>query len=259
MTFASYVAIGDSFTEGMGDDQPGDKLRGWADLVALGLSLHRGEPIGYANLAIRGRKLEPIIAEQLEPALAMAPELMSLNGGGNDILRPRVSLSMIVDRLDEAVQAGVDRGVHVLLLSGANPAGNLPLGDVMNRRGDALVAEMLTRYPRPGTTMVDNWSDPVLRAPRYWSVDKMHLSALGHIHVAGNVLTGLGVPVPPQWRIAETAALPAEPRGANDMRYYREFVLPWIGRRLTGRSSGDHRTARIPALAPALVRAPFTD
>lgn len=259
MSFHRYVAMGDSFTEGMGDDLPADRLRGWADLVALGLSEHRGSPIEYANLAIRGRKLEPIISEQLQPALAMAPDLLSINGGGNDILRPRVSLSMIVDRLDEVVNTAIAQGIHVLLLSGANPAANLPMGTLMNRRGDALVAEMVSRYPRAGSTLVDNWSDPVLRAPRYWSVDKMHLSTLGHVHVAGNVLTGLGVPVPPEWRIAETAALPAGSRSVNDLAYYREFVLPWIGRRLIGRSSGDHRSARIPALTPVDVPSPLVD
>ena len=32
--------------------------------------------------------------------------------------------------------------------------------------------------------------------------------------------------------------------------YYRRFVLPWIGRRLTGRSSGDGRAAKIAELTP---------
>src|SRR3546814_8228199 len=68
----------------------------WADLVALGLALaareHDGQaapsgaaPFGYANLAIRGRLLGPIIDEQLDAAIALRPDLLSLNGGGNDI------------------------------------------------------------------------------------------------------------------------------------------------------------------------------
>jgi hypothetical protein len=32
------VAIGDSFTEGVGDDLPDGQVRGWAYLVALGLA-----------------------------------------------------------------------------------------------------------------------------------------------------------------------------------------------------------------------------
>ena len=51
--FSSYVAIGDSFTEGVGDELPDGRVRGWADQVALGLALASPEPVTYANLAIR--------------------------------------------------------------------------------------------------------------------------------------------------------------------------------------------------------------
>ena len=38
--FHSYAAIGDSFTEGVGDELPDGTVRGWADFVALGLAEH---------------------------------------------------------------------------------------------------------------------------------------------------------------------------------------------------------------------------
>ena len=63
--YASYVAIGDSFTEGVGDDLPDGRLRGWADLVAVGLAAAANQPVRYANLAIRGRKLAPIVGKYL--------------------------------------------------------------------------------------------------------------------------------------------------------------------------------------------------
>ena len=88
--FHSYAAIGDSFTEGVGDELPDGTVRGWADFVALGLAAAAREPVRYANLAIRGRKLGPIVDEQLEAAIALRPEVISFNGGGNDMLRPRM-------------------------------------------------------------------------------------------------------------------------------------------------------------------------
>ena len=97
--FGSYAAIGDSFTEGMGDERPDGAPRGWADLVAAALAHAAGEPIGYANLAIRGRLLAPILDDQLPAAMALRPQLLSINGGGNDILRPRVSIGAVADRL----------------------------------------------------------------------------------------------------------------------------------------------------------------
>jgi lysophospholipase L1-like esterase len=66
-----YVAIGDSFTEGVGDELPDGHVRGWADLVAQGWADAAGMPIEYANLAIRGKLVWQIVEEQLEPALAL--------------------------------------------------------------------------------------------------------------------------------------------------------------------------------------------
>ena len=68
-----YVAIGDSFTEGVGDEYPDGTPRGWADRLAEQIAALRSEPVYYANLAIRGRCLEPIVTEQLEAALALEP------------------------------------------------------------------------------------------------------------------------------------------------------------------------------------------
>lgn len=248
--FRSYVAIGDSFTEGVGDERGDGTVRGWADLVALGLALAGGQPVDYANLAIRGRKLRPLLNEQLGPALALRPQLISINGGGNDILRPRVSAPSIAGLLLEAAETAAAAGSHVLLLSGANPSRNMPLGSVFSRRGNELNRAVREGVSGEDVTFVDNWTDEPLADIRYWSADKLHLNALGHARVAGNVLAGLGLPVPDEWGLAEVEAAPAGERGRGTFEYYRRFVLPWIGRRLTGRSSGDGRFAKISQLTP---------
>ncbi len=49
----TFVAIGDSFTEGLNDPDPGGGFRGWADRVAGALSAQR-PGFRYANLAVRG-------------------------------------------------------------------------------------------------------------------------------------------------------------------------------------------------------------
>ena len=140
--YTSYVAIGDSFTEGVGDVLPDGRVRGWADLVAVGLGAAADEPVRYANLAIRGRKLGPIVGEQLDAAIAMSPQLLSINGGGNDIMRPRVSIDDIAEKTARAVGKAADAGIHVLLLSGANPSDNLPGGRAVQRRGDELAVRV---------------------------------------------------------------------------------------------------------------------
>lgn len=248
--FTSYVAIGDSFTEGLGDELPDGTVRGWADLVALGLaasarSQGAAEPVTYANLAIRGRLLAPIVAEQLDAAIALRPALMSINGGGNDIMRPRVSIASIADQLAEAVQRAVERNIHVVLASGANPTRHLPLGAAIERRGDQLADAVRSRVRTDDVTYVDNWADRELADIRYWSRDKLHLNARGHRRVAANVLAALGMPVP-EAADEEHPVIPAQ----RTAEYWRQYVLPWIGRRVTGRSSGDGREPKIATLQP---------
>ncbi|MER2137399.1 MAG: SGNH/GDSL hydrolase family protein, partial [Arthrobacter sp.] len=56
--FNRYVALGDSFTEGIGDPSPESPggHRGWADRLAEELAAGHDD-FAYANLAIRGRLL----------------------------------------------------------------------------------------------------------------------------------------------------------------------------------------------------------
>ena len=238
-----YVAIGDSFTEGLGDTLPDGTQRGWADLLAAGLARGEKQTIQYANLAIRGRLLEPIVADQLEAALALdpLPTLLSLNGGGNDMMRPGGDMSRLVGLTERALRRCADAGVRVLLLSGADPSDRLPFGAMMRRRGEELTESIRPFADRFDLTFVDVFHDREIRRAGYWSADRLHLNEAGHRRVAGLVLTALG-------HTTEAHVIdpgPEEPRRVlSEARYYREHVLPWISRRLRGQSSGDARTGK---------------
>ena len=241
MLFGSYAAIGDSFSEGVGDERADGTARGWADLVAQGLAAASPTPVTYANLAIRGRLLGPIVRTQLEPALALSPELLSINGGGNDVMRPRVSIEGVADDIAAAVSRAIAAGTHVLFVSGGNPTRHLPMGAGIERRGNLLAAAVEHRFAGLDVTHVNNWVDTELASAQYWARDKLHLNALGHARVAGNVLAALELPAVDAPELA-----PFERPGTA--AYWREYVLPWIGRRLTGRSSGDNREPKYPTL-----------
>ncbi len=239
-----YVAIGDSFTEGVGDELPDGRVRGWADLVAQGWAEASGEPVDYANLAIRGKLVWPIVEEQLEPALALKPTHLSFNGGGNDMLRPRTSLSHVVDAFSHVLRRCDEEGVQLILLSGANPSGQLPMSRVIQRRGDLLSAGVVARVAdRHDLVRALNWPDRELSSPGYWSEDRLHMNARGHHRVAARVLTALGFEPPTAWW-----SLPSIPDAASlrAATYYREHVGPWVKRRLTGTSSGDDREPKHP-------------
>lgn len=251
--FRSYIAIGDSFTEGLGDPRPDGSLRGWADRVAAGLAHQHAEnkpqdeDFRYANLAIRGRKVMPVIEEQVDPAIRQQPDLISFNAGGNNILRPKFDPAETIDAIEDAVLKIRDSGIQVLVLAGPDPVNNLPLGETFSARGTAyteLCAQRLEGLE--GVTFVDNFHDRGFRDSTYWSEDGLHLATAGHLRIAANCLDALGVAYPKGW--GDPRSPKPDKKNYRSAKYLKTYVGPWVGRRLTGRSSGDGRSAKRPLL-----------
>ncbi|WP_084126920.1 SGNH/GDSL hydrolase family protein [Demequina sp. NBRC 110054] len=239
-----YVAIGDSYTEGVGDELEDGSVRGWADMVAAGLAVSTGEQVHYANLAIRGRLLEPIATEQCDAALSLdpAPDLMTVDGGGNDMLRPGWDMSRMMDLTRRMVDRAGDAGVRIVILTGAAPSLQMPRAELMLGRArdfTDLVIDYVADLPH--ASVIDNLTDQEMRRPGYWAPDRLHLNALGHSRVAARVLTHLGHETPlPSLDVPDPSGMSL----VGELRYARQYVLPWIGRRLTGRSSGDGRVPK---------------
>jgi len=255
VTFSKYVALGDSFTEGVGDPDPArpNGLRGWADRFAEALAAHaaaEGRDFGYANLAIRGRKLPAIIDEQLETALALGPDLVSIHGGGNDVLRPKVDIDTLAAAYDDAVGRLAASGAHVVMFTIADPGLNSVLRVIRGRTAifNEWVREIAERH---GATVVDMWR------MRGWSVaevmdeDRLHLNARGHQMIAIAALDALGVrhDLQPLAAAPVPVLTPREQRAAT-VAWARTHLAPWVQRRLTGRSSGDGVTPKRPTLQP---------
>lgn len=240
-----YAAIGDSFTEGMGDERADGAIVGWADRLATALAQHRQTPVFHANFAIRGRLLEPIVHGQLDMALALQPRptLITLNGGGNDMLRPGHDKQRLVRLTAEAIVRCQQAGVRLVLLSGADPTEHLPFGRFVRGRGEELSRALAALAREHGITFVDCFNDAEIRKRHYWCDDRMHLNGVGHARVASLVLHALaGTPV------AEPAAPmpPSESSFARGMHYWKTYGIPWFLRRLRGRSSGDGRVEKFP-------------
>jgi lysophospholipase L1-like esterase len=252
----SYVAIGDSFSEGLWDISPNDpdQCRGWADMLAMTLSARRvaaGEtPLRYANLAIRGRLLRPIIDEQLQPALDMQPDLISIIGGGNDILRPNTDVDRIAAHLDHAVAKARATGADVLLATGTDFGGTGSLA--LTRSRVALYnAHIFSIAHRRGAYVLDMWGHRAIADSRFWADDRIHLTTQGHRRVADMGLVGLGLrPENPRFAepLEKAPDLPLRERSRESLDWAKVHVGPWIKRRLTGTSSGDSRVAKYPTL-----------
>ena len=210
-SYSRYVAIGDSWTEGVGDPdrtRP-NGLRGWADRVAEALAADR-EDFRYANLAIRGRTVKEILDEQLAPALDLKPDLLTLQGAGNDLLHVRVDIDALVGSIDAAVAKANDSGSRVVLFTHGTPAA----GPFRALRGRIAIFNELLRevVDTRDAVLVDNWRLREARDPRYWDADRIHLSPFGHHLAAWHVLNSLGI------RHDDEPVGPARSRGLNQTR-----------------------------------------
>jgi lysophospholipase L1-like esterase len=250
-----FVALGDSFTEGVGDPDPDrpNGVRGWADRVAEVLAAATPD-LGYANLAIRGRKLEAVLDEQLAPALALRPDLVTLYAGANDIMRPKVDLDRLMERYDAAVADLSATGARVVLFTAFDPGGSAIYRAVRGRF--ALYSELVRwSADRYGATLVDYWRMREYRDWGLWDADRMHMNAAGHQRMAVAVLDAIGVEhgLEPA-SIAAGRVLTAREQRRQNLAWTRGFFVPWVVRRVTGRSSGDGLAPRRPTLDRVVVQ-----
>jgi len=250
----TFVAIGDSFTEGLNDPDPGGGFRGWADRVAGALSAQR-PGFRYANLAIRGKLLGQVVAEQVPRAVELAPDLVSLAAGGNDILR-----GSDVDALAAEFEAAVAKlqaaGCRVLIFTGFDPR-MFPVIRLLRGRIAAYDMHLRGIADSCGCDLVDLWSMRALKDARAWSQDRLHLTTEGHRHVARRACQVLGISVPDDCLVPPSPAQPNRPRWLaarrQDALWAREYAAPWLRRRVGGTSSGDGVPPKRPDLLPVLA------
>lgn len=254
--WSRYVAVGDSFTEGLWDgvESEDGPVRGWADVLAGLLSDRRrtagAAPLRYANLAVRGRLLRPIVTDQVPRALEMRPDLVSLVGGGNDVLRPAVDVDRLARDLDEAVARIRATGADVLLGTGFDSAGS-PLVQATRSRVGVFNAHVWSIARRRGAHVLDLWGMRHLHDWRMWAPDRIHLTTEGHARVAQGALVALGLtPDDARWDepLAPLPPLPLAEQARMDARWLRLYAYPWATRRLRRTSSGATRVAKLPEL-----------
>jgi lysophospholipase L1-like esterase len=234
----SFVAVGDSFTEGMSDGLPDGSYRGWADLLAARLAA-RSPGFRYANLAVRGKLIGQIVGEQAGTAAAMRADLVTIVGGLNDVLRPKCDVDLVCARLEEAVGVLAPSCRRLVLMR--SPVRRGPVATRMLPRMVRLFDFVEELGERHGAVVVDLYGAEVLGDGRMWADDRLHLNAEGHLRVAEAVWQALGLPEESAWQEPLGPYVPPAwaARKAADVRFARQHLLPWIGRRLTGRSSGD--------------------
>ncbi|CAM5313489.1 SGNH/GDSL hydrolase family protein [Leifsonia shinshuensis] len=252
--WSRYVALGDSFTEGIGDPEPLSPggHRGWADRVAEVLS-SKTDDFAYANLAVRGKLIKQILDEQVDAAVALHPDLITISAGGNDVIRPGTDPDVIAALFDEAVGRLSADGATVVVFTGVD-VGFSPV--FRGIRGKVAIYNENVRAvaAKYDAIVADQWSLTEIQDVRMWAPDRLHLAPLGHHTVARMVLAALNVendlqPLEPEplpartWRQAR----------AEDLSWAREYLVPWVLRRIRHQSSGDHVLPKRPQAGPFVI------
>jgi lysophospholipase L1-like esterase len=247
-----YIALGDSFTEGLSDPDPArpGEFRGWADRLAEHLAAAAPDhDVEYANLAIRGRLLRQVVDEQVQVALDARPDLVSLVAGGNDLMRPGADPDVLAAGLEAAVLRFRDAGADVLLATGVDTR-NTPI--LRRVRGKVAIfnANIWSIANRTGAVVLDQWGADWVQDFRLWDTDRIHMTDEGHRRMALAAAAALGLPGADgdDWRTPLPPAAQRTLRMAigEEAAWVRGFVAPWIARRLRGRSSGDGRAPKRP-------------
>lgn len=220
--WSRYVAIGDSLTEGVGDPARGG-LRGWADRLAQGLRALDPE-LRYWNLARRSLTTREVFENQLEPALELEPDLVSVVVGMNDVMTRVFDRDSFEEELERMVETLASRGSTVLV--GTLPR-DLPLLRVMPRPTARALRDRLETVGDVVLGIAARHDAVCIDAPPEWrytmvecSIDGCHPNARGHAHIAELALIAL----------AERAGIDEPAPGDLDARWLPSSLrhLRWL-------------------------------
>jgi lysophospholipase L1-like esterase len=253
MQYTRFLVLGDSFSEGMSDEIINGKYRGWGDRVADVLA-QQTPGFKYANFAIRGKLVKQVLDDQLPLALPLieGPQtLVSFHAGANDALRPNFDRNVVRTAYVMAVTQLVQTGATVMLFTVLEKNGNGGKASAMWEERmssfNSIVREVADKF---NLLVMDASMDPESSNPNLLAFDRLHLNPTGHYRVAQAVLEKIGAPFDITWKnpIVAPKKKPWIMRKAITVLWFITFALPWIWRRIRGRSSGDGRSGKYTSL-----------
>lgn len=252
-TFARYVALGDSSTEGIDDPDGSGGYLGWSHRLAGRIDAAQGGGLLYANLAVRGLTTAQVRERQLAAALEMRPDLATVFCGTNDVTAPRFDATRVAADIEHMQGALIGAGATVLSFTLPDLTPLMPLARLIAPRIAALNAALSRASRNTGAILVDFAAYPVATDARLWSEDRIHANSAGHIRIAEALAHALALPGSDErWRLPFPTALnpTRSQRCATELRWIRRHLLPWLWAGVQGRSSADGRAPKRPELAP---------
>ncbi len=252
----NFIVCGDSFSEGMTDEQINGKFRGWADRVA-DVMASQTDGFRYANLGVRGKLIHQVVTDQVPAALKLITEntLVSFHAGANDVIRPNYKAEVTLPEYAKAVRELAaelkKHGAQLMLFTvQESAAANTKAGAIWNVRFMDFNRQVRELAAETGAILNEANDGRYPNDIRLLAFDRLHLNPEGHHRVAQGVLENLGLPFDPAYKIPLPPAKKENPikKKIIDALWIATFVIPWFIRRLRGKSSGDGRSAKYPSL-----------
>jgi lysophospholipase L1-like esterase len=248
--YRRYVALGDSQSEGLWDGDESSGMYGFADRLAVLLGEYNPR-LGYANLAIRGKRIRDVIDEQLPEAVAMQPDLITSCIGMNDVTRPGRSFDRALADLEYLHDRLAETGATVVTTTFPDLVQILPIGRLIAERVVQINDVIRTEADRHGFRLVDLYGASSMLDPDTWSDDRVHGSPRGHALFAAAAAEALGLPGSNHdWaRARPDVVRPGfRSRMYSQALWTQNLLMPWLWRHFRGRSSGDGRGPKRPVL-----------
>lgn len=245
-----YVAIGDSTVEGLEDPGPDGVYVGWADRLARHLAEVHPD-LTYANLAVRGLTAREVRQTQLEPALALQPEIAVVVAGVNDVLRARFDRSALREDLFAMHAALNAAGARVTTFTMPDMTRVAPIAVAIRGRLEALNQITLEAADLYGSAVADLAAEPLSSDPALWHLDRLHANSEGHRRVALALAESLGVDAG-DWRepLPDVSHESLPVVVAREVGWVATHLVPWLWRRITGQQPEEPRVCKRPDLLP---------
>jgi phosphatidylinositol alpha 1,6-mannosyltransferase len=184
---STYVAMGDSFTAGTDPSVPR-----WADELARSLGGR------YVNLAVVGATSEQVENEQLERAIELAPDVVTLVCGANDVLySTRPDADAYAERLSRMFTRLRRERPEVMILTATYPDISRFLDlrprsrirvELGMRRFNAACRKVAKRHE---VVLLEGFDHPVTSERTAFAEDGFHLGEEGHRAAAREFLRAL--------------------------------------------------------------------
>jgi lysophospholipase L1-like esterase len=188
MSWATYVALGDSLTAGRGDPGPGGSGIGWARRLAALLTERTGQPCAFTNLAVDGAVVSQVVRDQLPAACAERHELVSVTVGMNDVRDGAFDRHAFAAEFEELFSALAAADATLLTCTLPDIAALLPLSAALvepvrerMREASHAIREGAARH---GALCVDAWARADVANPALYGTDRLHPNAQGHQLIA---------------------------------------------------------------------------